>query len=153
MASIFGIAKKGFGKALTKYKRSKMAAGKSTREERIKYGERGPTLKNVGAAVKVPGASAKDIERSRQAGHTRTWAKRQKIAKGLDETVKAGKEAIKKRAHLGQTKVLKRHKGKYHEMKYSADHGTGAKDTLPWSAPVKKIRKTKKGKSVDDIPF
>ena len=138
---VVGASIKGFGKALQRSYRLN------------RPGSRGKTITSVKPRVKVPGASAADIERSRQAGHTSTWAKRQKIAKGLDETIKAGKEAIKKRAHLGQTKVLKRHKGKYHEMKYSADHGTGAKDTLPWSAPVKKIRKTKKGKSVDDIPF
>ena len=36
MVSIFGIAKKGFGKAVKKYKQKKIASGKATREERIK---------------------------------------------------------------------------------------------------------------------
>ena len=133
---VVGAALKGFGKALK-------------RGYRLKTGIRGKTITGVKPAVKVPGASAKDIERSRQAGHTRVWSQRNKIAIDLEKKVEEGKKAIKKRAHLGQTKVLKRKRwGGYH-----ADPSTGAKDTLPWSAPVKKIRKTKKGKSVDDIPF
>ena len=36
MAGIFGIAKRGFGKAVKSYKQKKIAAGKATREERIK---------------------------------------------------------------------------------------------------------------------
>ena len=142
MASIFGIAKKGFGKALTKYKRSKMAAGKSTREERIKYGERGPTITGVKPAVKVPGASKEAIESSRQTGHVKTWSKREKIAKDLDDKIKGAKSAIKQRAHLGQTKVLKRNKGPHHPMKYSADPSTGAKGTSPYKPPVKKDRRS-----------
>ena len=152
MASIFWITKRGFGKALKSYKQKKIAAGKSTREERIKWGERGPTIKGVKPKVKVPGATAKEIESSRQAGHTKTWVKRQKIASDLDKKIKEGKAAIKKRAHLGQTKVLHR-RPDYASMRYDADAGTGRKGKDPWSAPKKKIRKTKKGKSVDDIPF
>ena len=128
--SVVGAALRGFGRAL--------------RASRIKTGSRGKTITSVKPAVKVPGASAKDIERSRQAGHTRVWSQRNKIAKDLDTTIKAGKAAVKKRAHLGQTKVLKRHPGPYHQMKYGADATSGAKDTLPWSAPKKKIRKGKK---------
>jgi hypothetical protein len=137
MASIFGIAKRGFGKALRSYRLNRP-------------GTRGKTIKSVKPAVKVPGVTAKEIESSRQTGHTRVWAQRDKIAKDLNKKVEEGKKAIKKRAHLGQTKVLKRRKwsGGYH-----ADPSTGAKSTDPWSPPVKKIRKTKKGKSVDDIPF
>ena len=123
---VVGAAIKGFGKALQRSYRLN------------RPGSRGKTITSVKPRVKVPGASAADIERSRQAGHTSTWAKRQKIAKGLDETIKAGKEAIKKRAHLGQTKVLQRRHGEYR-----ADSSTGAKGTEPWSAPVKKSRKTK----------
>jgi len=141
MASIFGIAKRGFGKALKSYKQKKIASGKSTREERIKYGERGPTIKSVKPSVKVPGASKEAIESSRQTGHTRTWAKREKIAKDLDDKIKGAKSAIKQRAHLGQTKVLKRNKGPYHKMKYSADASTG-KNTEPYSPPVKKDRRS-----------
>ena len=42
---IFGIAKRGFGKAVKAYKQKKISAGKSTREERIKYGGRSSDIK------------------------------------------------------------------------------------------------------------
>ena len=45
--SIFGIAKRGFGKAVRAYKQKKIATRKSTREERIKYGARSPDIKSV----------------------------------------------------------------------------------------------------------
>ena len=124
---VVGAALRGFGKALK-------------RGYRIKTGSRGKTITGVKPAVKIPGSSAKDIERSRQAGHTKVWSQRNKIARDLEKKVEEGKKAIKKRAHLGQTKILKRKTW----GGYQADPSTGAKDTLPWSAPVKKIRKGKK---------
>ena len=124
---VVGAAIKGFGKALK-------------RGYRLKTGIRGKTIIGVKPAVKIPGASAKDIERSRQAGHTEVWSQRNKIARDLEKKVEEGKKAIKKRAHLGQTKVLKRKRW----GGYQADPSTGAKGTEPWSAPVKKIRKGKK---------
>ena len=124
---VVGAAIKGFGKALK-------------RGYRLKTGIRGKTITGVKPAVKIPGSSAKDIERSRQAGHTKVWSQRNKIARDLEKKVEEGKKAIKKRAHLGQTKILKRKTW----GGYQADPSTGAKDTLPWSAPVKKIRKGKK---------
>ena len=133
---VVGAAIKGFGKALRSYRLNRP-------------GSRGKTITGVKPAVKIPGASAKDIERSRQAGHTRVWSQRKKISDKLEKQIEEGKKAIKTRAHLGQTKILKRKTW----GGYQADPSTGAKGTLPWSAPVKKIRKTKKGKSVDDIPF
>ena len=121
---VVGAAIKGFGKALK-------------RGYRLKTGIRGKTIIGVKPAVKIPGASAKDIERSRQAGHTRVWSQRNKIATDLEKKVEEGKKAIKKRAHLGQTKILKRKTwGGYHP-----DPSTGAKGTPPWSAPVKKGKK------------
>ena len=121
---VVGAAIKGFGKALK-------------RGYRLKTGIRGKTITGVKPAVKIPGASAKDIERSRQVGHTKVWSQRNKIAKDLEKKIEEGKKAIKKRAHLGQTKVLKRKRwGGYH-----ADPSTGAKGTEPWSAPVKKGKK------------
>ena len=130
--SVFGIAKRGFGKALRAY--------------RIKTGSRGKTITGVKPAVKIPGASVKDIEKSKQWGHTQTWSKRKKIAENLNKKVEEGKKAIKKRAHLGQTKVLQRRFGEYR-----ADSSTGS-NTQPWSAPVKKVRKIKK-KETRDVPF
>ena len=124
---VVGIAKKGFGKALRAY--------------RIKTGRRGKTITGVKPAVKIPGASKEAIEKSRQWGHTQTWAKRSKIAKDLNKKVEEGKKAIKKRARLGQTKVLQRRHGEY-----QADPSTGAKGTEPWSAPIKKTKKKSKTK-------
>ena len=121
---VVGAAIKGFGKALK-------------RGYRLKTGIRGKTITSVKPSVKVPGSSAKDIERSRQHGHVKVWSQRNKIAKDLEKKIEEGKKAIKKRAHLGQTKVLKRKRwGGYH-----ADPSTGAKGTEPWSAPVKKGKK------------
>ena len=127
MAGIFGIAKRGFGKALRSYRLNRP-------------GSRGKTITGVKPAVKIPGASAKDIERSRQAGHTKVWSQRKKISDKLEKQIEEGKKAIKKRAHLGQTKILKRKTW----GGYQADPSTGAKGTEPWSPPVKKTRKVKK---------
>ena len=121
--SVVGVAKRGFGKALRAY--------------RIKTGSRGKTITGVKPAVKIPGASAKDIERSRQTGHTKVWSQRKKISDDLEKKIDEGKAAIKKRAHLGQAKVLKRKSW----GGYQADPSTGAKGTEPWSAPVKKGKK------------
>ena len=119
--SVWGIAKKGFGKAL---------------KPKLK------TITGVKPAIKVPGASAKDIEKSRQAGHTRVWSQRKKIADDLEKKVAAGKEAAKKQEHLVKTKVL--HKSKLFGIR--ADPSIGAKGTEPWSAPAKKIKKKSKTK-------
>ena len=121
---VVGAAIKGFGKALK--------IGKK--------GSRVKTIIGVKPAVKIPGASAKAIERSRQAGHTKVWAQRKKIAEDLNKKVEEGKKAIKTRAHLGQTKVLQRSR----VFGYQPNPSTGAKGTEPWRAPVKKSRKTKK---------
>jgi len=124
---VVGAAIKGFGKALKQ-------------GYRLKTGIRGKTITGVRPAVKVPGASAKDIEKSRQAGHTRVWSQRKKISDDLDKKIAAGKEAKKKQEHLVKTKVLTKSK----LFGIRADPSTGAKGTAPWSAPVKKSRKTKK---------
>ena len=68
MVSIFGIAKKGFGKAVKKYKQKKIASGKATREERIKYGERSPDIKSV--------KPTKDIKGSVRRGKTEEYVRR-----------------------------------------------------------------------------
>jgi len=122
--SVVGAALRGFGRALRKGK-SKWTKDKAG------------TITGVKPAVKIPGASAKDIERSRQAGHTKVWSQRKKISDDLEKKVEEGKKAIKKRAHLGQTKILKRKTW----GGYQADPSTGAKGTEPWSAPIKKGKK------------
>ena len=79
--SVVGAALRGFGKALK-------------RGYRLKRGIRGKTITSVKPAVKIPGASAKDIERSRQAGHTKVWSQRKKIADDLDKKVEEGKKTM-----------------------------------------------------------
>ena len=129
MANIIGAILKG-----------KEVGQKILRAYRIKTGSRGKTITRVKPRLKIPGASAKDIERSRQAGHTKVWSQRKKISDKLEKQIEEGKGAIKKRAHLGQTKILKRKTW----GGYQADPSTGAKGTEPWSPPVKKTRKVKK---------
>ena len=136
---IFGAAIKGFGMLGRSGAKKRMLSGTSTRADRIKHGGRSPDIKRIKPAVKIPGSSPADVERSRQRGHTEAWVKRKKIADNLNKKVEEGKKAIKKRAHLGLTKVLKKQYGKY-----GADPTTGAKGTPPWSSPVKKTKtKTK----------
>ena len=133
---IFGAAKKGFGMLGKARAKKKMLSGTSTRADRLKHGERAPDIKRIKPAIKIPGSSAADVEKSRQRGHTEVWVQRKKIAHNLNKKVEEGKKAIKKRAHLGQTKVLKKRFGTY-----GADPMTGAKGTAPWSSPVKKKSK------------
>ena len=133
---IFGIAKKGFGMLGRSGAKKRMLTGTSTRADRLKHGERAPDIKRIKPAIKIPGSSPADVERSRQRGHTEVWVQRKKIADNLNKKVEEGKKAIKKRAHLGQTKVLKKSFGRY-----GADPMTGAKGTAPWSPPVKKKSK------------
>ena len=64
---VVGAALRGFGKALKKHKQGKMLKGKSTREDRLKYGERGPTIKSVKPAISRD-ASPEKFEASRQYG-------------------------------------------------------------------------------------
>ena len=97
MVSIFGIAKKGFGKAVKKYKQSKIASGKATRAERIKYGERSPDIKSV-----KPSKKSAEEGRERVASHF--------YVKNIDEidkhkkAIKKGEEAKKKIQHMKDTK-------------------------------------------------
>ena len=80
---VVGAAIKGFGKALK-------------RGYRLKTGIRGKTITSVKPSVKVPGSSAKDIERSRQVGHTKVWSQRNKIAKDLEKKLKKVKKQLRK---------------------------------------------------------
>ena len=94
---IFGIAKRGFGKAVKKYKQSKIATGKSTRSERIKYGERSPDIKSVKP-------TKKSLEESRTAGKDRFYMKNIKEMNKHKEAIAKGKEAKKKIQHMKDTK-------------------------------------------------
>jgi len=84
--SIFGIAKRGFGKAVTKYKQSKIARGKATREERIKYGERSPDIKSV--------KPTKDIKGSVERGKSHEYLRRIKKLDKAEEKVATGKKMM-----------------------------------------------------------
>jgi len=95
--SIFGIAKRGFGKAVKKYKQSKIASGKSTRAERIKYGERSPTIKSV-KPTKL------STERSITEGKDHFYLKNIKEMNKHKEAIAKGEKAKKKIKHMKDTK-------------------------------------------------
>ncbi len=95
--SIFGIAKKGFGKAVKAYKQKKIATGKSTREERIKYGERSPDIKSVKP-------TKKSLEKSKEAGKSHFYMKNIKEINKHKEDIEKGRKAKKKIQHMKDTK-------------------------------------------------
>ena len=95
--SIFGIAKKGFGKAVKAYKQKKIATGKSTREERIKYGERSPDIKSVKKTTK-------NLKASKEAGKGHFYMKNIKEINKHKEDISKGREAKKKIQHMKDTK-------------------------------------------------
>ena len=102
MASIFGIAKKGFGKAL--------------RAHRIKHGKRGKTIKSVKPlSGKIPhyiGAGGKDPGRRAKIVKTHFSLKRSnKIDKAVKD-IKEGKKTLKDMEATGQAEELKDYKGK-----------------------------------------
>ena len=94
--SIFGIAKKGFGKAVRKYKQKKIASGKSTREERIKYGQRDADFK--------PKKTTKSLKASKKAGHDHMYLKNIREANKHKEAIQKGEKAKKKLQHMKDTK-------------------------------------------------
>ena len=99
--SIFGIAKKGFGKAVKAYKQKKIASGKSTRADRIKYGERSPDIKSVPVSRDLKRGDVKESIRK---------GKQHFYLKNIDEVnkhvtdIKKGEKAKKKLAHMRDTK-------------------------------------------------
>ena len=92
MASIFGIAKRGFGKAL--------------RARRIKHGRRGKTITGVKPfSGKVPhyiGAAGKDAARRRDIVKTHFSVKRSDKINKLEKQVQEGKAGLKKMVDTGQ---------------------------------------------------
>ena len=99
--SVWGIAKKGFGKALRSY--------------RIKHGGRGKTIKSVKPfSGKIPSyVSAGKTPKERAAiVKTHFSVKRSdKIDKAVKD-VKEGKKTLKDMVETGQAKELKNYKGK-----------------------------------------
>ena len=89
---IFGIAKRGFGKAL--------------RAHRIKHGKRGKTITGVKPlSGKVPhyiGAAGKDTARRKQIVKTHFSLKRSDKINKLEKQVKEGKAGLKKMVDTGQ---------------------------------------------------
>ena len=98
---IFGIAKKGFGRAVKAYKQKKIAKGKATRADRIKYGERSPDIKRVPVSRDVKKGDVKESVRR---------GKQHFYLKNIDEVnkhvtdIKKGKKAVKKLKHMRDTK-------------------------------------------------
>ena len=84
---VFGIAKKGFGKAVKAYKQTKIKSGKATRAERIKYGERSPDIKSV--------KPTKDIKGSVERGKSEEYLRRIRKLDKADEKVATGKKMMK----------------------------------------------------------
>ena len=97
MVSIFGIAKKGLGKGVRKYKQKKIASGKATREERIKFGQRDRDIKSVKKTTK-------SLKASKEAGKGHFYLKNIREMNKHKEAVKAGEEAKKKIKHMKDTK-------------------------------------------------
>ena len=95
--SIFGIAKRGFGKAVKAYKQKKIATGKSTRSERIKYGERSPDIKSVKP-------TKKSLEKSKESVYSDYYIKNIDEIDKHKKAIKKGEEAKKKIQHMKDTK-------------------------------------------------
>mgnify|MGYP003672262155 CR=1 FL=1 len=113
--SIFGIAKKGFGKAVKAYKQKKISAGKSTRSERIKYGERSPDIKSVKPTKDIKGS----VERGKSKEYSRRINKLDKAQKKVKEGKKMMKEGQKERKGMRDTGTAFsfRDKKSYHPVK------------------------------------
>ena len=95
--SIFGIAKKGFGKAVKAYKQKKIATGKATRADRIKYGARSPDIKSVKP-------TKKSLAESKEAGHTHWYIKNIDEINKHKAAIHKGEKAKKKLKHMTETK-------------------------------------------------
>ena len=116
---IFGIARKGFGKAVKAYKQTKIKSGKATREERIKYGERSPDIKSV--------KPTKDIKGSVRRGKTEEYVRRIRKLDKANEKVATGKKMMqegqrerKKMQDTGTAFKFKRSKS-YHPINPAGD--------------------------------
>ena len=96
---IFGIARKGFGKAVKAYKQTKIKSGKATREERIKYGERSPDIKSVKPTKDLKGS----VGRGKTQEYVRRIRKLDKAEKKVSEGKKMMKEGQKERKRMQET--------------------------------------------------
>ena len=98
--SIFGIAKRGFGKAVKAYKQSKIKSGKATRAERIKYGDRSPDIKSVKPTKLSATAS---VEKTKAKEYSRRIDKLSDAEKKIREGKKMMKEGQKTRKGMKDT--------------------------------------------------
>ena len=87
---------KGMGRAYKAYKQKKIASGKSTREERIKYGQRDADFK--------PKKTTKSLKASKKAGHDHMYLKNIREANKHKEAIQKGEAAKKKLQHMKDTK-------------------------------------------------
>ena len=87
---------KGMGRAYKAYKQKKIASGKSTREERIKYGQRDADFK--------PKKTTKSLKESKKAGHDHMYLKNITEANKHKEAIQKGEKAKKKLQHMKDTK-------------------------------------------------
>ena len=88
--SIFGIAKKGFGRAVKAYKQKKIAKGKATRADRIKYGGRGPDIKSVPMSK----TAKKNITESVRLGKQHFYLKNIDEVNKHNKTIREGEKAV-----------------------------------------------------------
>ena len=102
--SIFGIAKKGFGKAVKSYKQKKIASGKATRSDRIKYGERSPDIKSVPMSKTAKKNITESVRRGQQHFYLKNIDEVNKHNKTIREGEKAVSHAKKKLKKMTETK-------------------------------------------------
>jgi hypothetical protein len=98
--SIFGIAKRGFGKAVKAYKQTKIKRGKASREERIKYGDRSPDIKSV---PRTKLSATESVARTKSKEYTRRIDKLDAAEKKVREGKKMMKEGQKTRKGMKDT--------------------------------------------------
>ena len=98
--SLLGAAKRGFGKAYKAYKQSKIKSGKSTREERIKYGERSPDIKSV-KPTKL--SATESVAKTKSKEYSRRIDKLSDAEKKIREGKKMMKEGQKTRRGMQDT--------------------------------------------------
>ncbi len=117
--SIFGIAKKGFGKAVKAYKQTKLKSGKATREERIKYGERSPDIKSVKPTKDIKGS----VERGKSEEYLRRIRKLDKAETKVQTGKKMMQEGQKERKRMQDTGTAFkfRHSKSYHPINPEGD--------------------------------
>jgi hypothetical protein len=103
--SIVGIAKRGFGRALRKYKQkkatAKMKSGTSTRAERLEFGKRDKDIKSVPPS---PTVKKGDVTESVRRGKQHFYLKNIDEVNKHNKAISEGEKAKKKLKHMTETK-------------------------------------------------